>query len=68
MTRVVEALKDIIQQELSGRLTVKDTLDSSIAWEAYFGNGKLHFATSTLGQKERLAYFNQAASCRSELE
>ncbi len=56
MTRVVEALKDIIRQELSGRLTIKDSLDSSIAWEAYFGNGKLHFATSTLGQKERLAY------------
>jgi twitching motility two-component system response regulator PilG len=56
MTRVVEALKDIIQQELSGRLTIKDSLDSSISWEAYFGNGKLHFATSTLGQKERLAY------------
>jgi twitching motility two-component system response regulator PilG len=56
MTRVVEALKDIIQKELSGRLTIKDALDSSIAWEAYFGNGKLHFATSTMGQRERLIY------------
>lgn len=56
MARVVEALKEIIQQELSGRLTIKDPLDSSIGWEAYFGNGKLHFATSTLGQKERLTY------------
>ena len=59
MTRVVEALKDIIQKELSGRLTIKDSLDSSIAWEAYFGDGKLHFATSTLGQKERLAYITK---------
>ncbi len=56
MTRVVEALKDIIKQELSGQLIIRDSLDSSIAWEAYFGNGKLHFATSTLGQRERLTY------------
>jgi twitching motility two-component system response regulator PilG len=59
MTKIVEALKDIIQQELSGRLTIKDALDSSIAWEAYFGNGKLHFATSTLGQRERLIYLTR---------
>ena len=56
MTRIVEALKDIIHQELSGQLIIKDTLDSSLTWEAYFGNGKLHFATSTLGQRERLVY------------
>jgi twitching motility two-component system response regulator PilG len=56
MTRVVEALKDIIKQELSGQLIIRDSLDSSIAWEAYFGKGKLHFATSTLGQRERLTY------------
>jgi twitching motility two-component system response regulator PilG len=59
MTRVVAALKDIIQQELSGRLTIKDSLDGSIAWEAYFGNGKLHFATSTMGQRERLMYLTR---------
>jgi twitching motility two-component system response regulator PilG len=59
MTKVVEALKDIIKQELSGRLTIKDPIDSSIAWQAYFGNGKLHFATSTLGQRERLTYLTR---------
>jgi twitching motility two-component system response regulator PilG len=59
MTKIVEALKEIIQQELSGRLTIRDTLDSSVTWEAYFGNGKLHFATSTLGQKERLIYLTK---------
>jgi twitching motility two-component system response regulator PilG len=59
MTKIVEALKDIIQQELSGRLTIKDALDSSLSWEAYFGNGKLHFATSTLGQRERLIYLTR---------
>lgn len=59
MTKVVEALKDIIQQELSGQLIIRDALDASITWEAYFGNGKLHFATSTLGQKERLTYLTR---------
>jgi twitching motility two-component system response regulator PilG len=59
MTRVVEALKDIIQQELSGQLIIKDSLDASLAWEAYFGNGKIHFATSTLGQRERLIYLTK---------
>ncbi len=59
MTRIVEALKDIIHQELSGQLIIKDSLDSSLTWEAYFGNGKLHFATSTLGQRERLIYLTR---------
>ncbi len=59
MTKIVEALKEIIQQELSGRLTIRDTLDGATTWEAYFGNGKLHFATSTLGQKERLVYLTK---------
>jgi twitching motility two-component system response regulator PilG len=59
MTKVVEALKDIIKQELSGQLIIKDPLDSSTTWEAYFGNGKLHFATSTLGQRERLTYLTK---------
>ncbi len=59
MTRVVEALKEIVKQELSGRLIIKDSLDSSLAWEAYFGNGKVHFATCTLGQRERLTYLTK---------
>lgn len=56
MTNVVKALKDIIEQKRSGKLIVRDAVDSSIAWEAYFGNGNLHFATSALGQRERLIY------------
>jgi twitching motility two-component system response regulator PilG len=56
MTKVVEALKNIVQQKKSGRLIVRDAVDSSVTWEAYFGNGNLHFATSLLGQQERLIY------------
>jgi twitching motility two-component system response regulator PilG len=56
MTKVVNTLRDITQQKQSGKLIVRDAVDSSITWEAYFGNGNLHFATSTLGQRERLMY------------
>ncbi len=59
MTKIVEALKDIVKQELSGRLSIQDGLDPTVTWEAYFGNGKLHFATSTLGQRERLIYLTK---------
>lgn len=56
MTKVLQALKDIIQKRRSGKLIVRDAIDSSVSWEAYFGNGNLHFATSRLGQQERLIY------------
>jgi twitching motility two-component system response regulator PilG len=56
MTKVLHALKDIIHKQRSGKLTVRDGVDSSVVWEAYFGNGILHFATSRLGQQERLIY------------
>lgn len=56
MTKIAEALRDIIKQELSGQLIIKDPLDSAIIWEVYFGNGELHFATNQIGQRERLTY------------
>jgi twitching motility two-component system response regulator PilG len=56
MSPVVDALKDIVKQKLSGKLTIRDNQDSSVSWEVFFGEGKLHFATSTIGQRERLAY------------
>lgn len=56
MTKVWKALEDITQKNRSGKLIVRDPIDSSVVWEAYFGNGDLHFATSRLGQQERLTY------------
>jgi twitching motility two-component system response regulator PilG len=56
MTQVVQALKDIIKKELTGRLTVTDPNDPTVHWEAYFGSGKIHYATCTIGQRERLNY------------
>jgi twitching motility two-component system response regulator PilG len=56
MPKVIKALNKINLKKLSGKLIVCDPVDSSIIWEAYFGNGDLHFASSTSGQKERLMY------------
>ncbi len=54
-----KALQNIVTKKLSGRLTIGDPSDSSIFWRVYFGNGQVHFATSTIGQHERLRYFIQ---------
>jgi twitching motility two-component system response regulator PilG len=56
MTQVVPALKDIIKQQLTGRLTVTDPNDPTIHWQAYFGKGKIHYASCNTGQRERLNY------------
>ena len=52
-----KALQEIVTRQLSGRLTIGDPNDSSIFWRVYVGNGQVHFATSVVGQKERLEYF-----------
>jgi twitching motility two-component system response regulator PilG len=59
MTKVIQALKDITQNKKSGMLIIRDAVDSSVAWEAYFGNGNLHFATSMIGQQERFVYLTK---------
>ncbi|HIK29446.1 MAG: response regulator [Oscillatoriaceae bacterium SKW80] len=52
-------IQNIVTKKLSGRLTIGDPSDSSVFWRVYFGNGQVHFATSTIGQQERLRYFIQ---------
>ncbi len=54
-----KALQQIVAKKLSGRLTIGDPNDKSVFWRVYVGNGHLHFATSAVGQKERLAYLLQ---------
>lgn len=54
-----KTIQNIVTKKLSGRLTIGDPNDSSVFWRVYFGNGKVHFATSTIGQQERLRYFIQ---------
>lgn len=56
LTSPTQALQNIVEQQLSGTLVARSTTAVSEAWRIYFSHGKFHFATVTLGQKERLAY------------
>ncbi len=55
-TSAAKAVQEIVTRKLSGRITIGDPLDNSIFWRVYVGNGQVHFATSVVGQKERLSY------------
>lgn len=49
-------LQKVISEQRSGRITITDAQDPSIRWRVYLGGGQLHFAESTMGHTERLAY------------
>jgi twitching motility two-component system response regulator PilG len=51
-----KVLQNILAKKKAGRLTIQDPHDHSIQWRLYLGDGKIHFATSLEGQRERLAY------------
>ena len=55
----VQILQNIANKKITGKLTISDPNDESIFWRVYVGNGQIHFATSAMGQKERLEYFLQ---------
>jgi twitching motility two-component system response regulator PilG len=52
-----KALQKIVTNNLSGRLTIRDTSDPSVFWRVHFGDGKVHFASSLTGYQERLSYY-----------
>ena len=54
-----QALQTVAAKQMSGRLTFRVPQESQAFWQIYVGGGKIHFATSTIGQRERLAYFLQ---------
>jgi twitching motility two-component system response regulator PilG len=51
-----KVLQNILAKKIAGRLTIQDPHDHSIQWRLYLGGGKIHFATSVGGKRERLAY------------
>ncbi len=51
-----KALHSLIVKKASGIITVFDPSDESVFWQLHLGGGKLHYATSGVGKKERLAY------------
>ena len=46
----------IVQNRMTGRLTLTDAESGGIYWRIYIGQGKLHFAENTTGARERLEY------------
>ncbi len=51
-----KALKALILKQASGLVTIFDPTDESVFWHLYFSSGKLQYATSGMGRKERLTY------------
>lgn len=56
---VIKVLQEVVEKKLSGRLTIYDSNANSSFWRLHIGNGQVHFATSILGQQERLLYLLQ---------
>ncbi|OKH19214.1 response regulator [[Limnothrix rosea] IAM M-220] len=51
-----KALQSLIIKKASGIIIVFDPSDESVFWQLHLGGGKLHYATSGVGKRERLAY------------
>lgn len=49
-------LEELFEQKVSGRLNIADPSDRSVQWHIYIGDGRVYFATSAMGHKERLEY------------
>ncbi|MBC6417879.1 MAG: response regulator [Prochloron sp. SP5CPC1] len=49
-------VKQLIDDKVSGRLTIYDVSDKSVQWRVFMGDGKIHFASSAMGERERQTY------------
>lgn len=56
---VIKALQEIAKRKLTGQLTIHNSQGDSVPWRVYCGSGLIHFATSVIGQQERLTYLLQ---------
>jgi len=51
-----KVLQNLLAKKISGKLIIQDPNDQSVQWIIYLGDGKIHFASSLTGKKERLSY------------
>jgi twitching motility two-component system response regulator PilG len=49
-------LNALVNQQVTGRLTIQNPFDEFVNWQVYLGNGRIHFANSANGSVERLNY------------
>lgn len=54
-----KVLHKLISNQASGKLIVHNPQDQSVHWRIYLGNGRIHYAGSEKGQRERLGYLLQ---------
>ncbi len=59
-------LKEKCQQAWSGCLEIVEPEDNSISWLIYLSQGKIQYATSTIGNQERLNYLWQQLKLGSD--
>jgi twitching motility two-component system response regulator PilG len=52
----LKVLQEIVGKKISGRLAISEPNNPGVFWQLYAGEGKIHFAHSNVGQKERLFY------------
>ncbi len=55
----IQVLRRMVMVKESGKIVIADPRDESVAWEIYVGTGEIHYATSLVGQSERLGYLQQ---------
>jgi twitching motility two-component system response regulator PilG len=51
-----ELLNELVDNKFSGKLIIQNPLDEFVDWQVYLGNGRIHFATSSVGNAKRLNY------------
>ncbi|MFM1843563.1 MAG: hypothetical protein RLZZ490_2306 [Cyanobacteriota bacterium] len=56
-----ELLNQLVDDKFSGKLSIQNPLDEFVNWQVYFGNGKIHFASSSVGNAKRLNYILPSA-------
>ncbi len=49
-------INDQLKQAWSGRIEFIEPKDNSVGWQIYYSAGRIQYATSTIGQQERLHY------------
>ncbi|MBE9204190.1 response regulator [Synechocystis salina LEGE 06099] len=54
-----QILQSLIANESSGKLIVHSEANPDVQWRIYLGNGRIHYAGSDQGQRERLNYLFQ---------
>ncbi len=51
-----ELLEQLMADQFTGQLVIRNPFDEFVNWQIYLGNGKIHFANSSVGNGKRLNY------------